>query len=113
MKDNKVYFSHELIEFENNLPINITTRELGTYPYNWHNALEIILPLDNMINVTVADKDFTLEKEELFIVNRNTIHALTSHEQSKTSDVLMLQIDTEKLHKPAEQIDFSVAHKSK
>lgn len=46
------------------------------YPIHWHNAVEIIMPLENNYKVLCSGKEYNLKERDIIIIPSGTIHNL-------------------------------------
>ena len=54
-----------------------------SYPTHWHNAFEIILPVENYYDVEVDEETIHLNPGEILIIPAGTSHALTAPETGR------------------------------
>ena len=83
--------TYEMIYSNDGLPFGIIIQEVINIKSHWHNHLEFLLVLDGLIGVRARDKRYTLEKDDLFVINEKEIHSVMSAEEENL--VLRLQID--------------------
>ncbi|MDE7331974.1 MAG: helix-turn-helix domain-containing protein [Lachnospiraceae bacterium] len=80
---------HEIVEFSSNIPLKIFMHKLGFVARHWHKSLELLMVLDGSIEITVNEEKYTLKKEDIILINSNSIHEI--HSESAT--MIALQID--------------------
>ncbi len=81
----------ETVVFDNYsiIKMNTNTDTCG-YPEHWHNAIEIILPVDNEYDVSCKGAKYHLFENDILIINSGTLHQM---EISGEGRRLILQID--------------------
>lgn len=71
----------ETVEYENKrfvmLYDNVQTE---FYPTHWHNAIEIIMPIENSFTVRTGGESFLLEEREILIIPPGELHTLPPQE---------------------------------
>ncbi|WP_150274489.1 GH39 family glycosyl hydrolase [Paenibacillus tepidiphilus] len=92
---------HEIINFSNIVPIKIFMHKLGSVPKHWHQSLELLYVLSGSVQLVVGDRSFTLEEEDLFLINSNSVHEL----QAGGCVLVALQINLSKFGLPQEQLN--------
>ena len=70
----------ELISFDKDSPFHLTYLNLGEIQGHWHSELEILFVLIGKIAVVVNDRRYILNEEDIIVINKNTIHSLSSQE---------------------------------
>ena len=74
-------------EFTLILYINNTSEN---YAPHWHPSIEIIMPIENIYEVSVANKQYRLEEDDILIIPAGELHELTA---PATGSRLILLID--------------------
>lgn len=92
---------HEIINFSNIVPIKIFMHRLGSVQKHWHQSLELLFVLSGRVNLVVGDRSYTLEEEDIFLINGNAIHGL----QSEDCVLVALQMNLGKLGLATEQLN--------
>ncbi|MCQ2433981.1 MAG: AraC family transcriptional regulator [Oscillospiraceae bacterium] len=71
----------ETVEYENKrfvmLYDNVQTE---FYPTHWHNAIEIIMPIENSFTVRTGGESFSLKEREILIIPPRELHTLPPQE---------------------------------
>ena len=69
----------EDVDFRNSSSIRIWYNDLtSNYATHWHNALEIIIPIDNYYDVEVEGISYHLRPDEILIIPPGKLHQLTA-----------------------------------
>lgn len=84
-------YKHESITTTPHLPVFCSIYESNKQltPSHWHDYVEILMPLAGTLYITLHDQEYTLEKNEIFIINANDIHSTKS---TKYVKMFLLQI---------------------
>ena len=96
----------EYVNYNSDLPIQITYATIKEYPLHWHNAIEIVYVLKGKINISIDTDNFELYENELEIINVDESHRLYSNEDNK---ILLFHIEQsffEKYYKDIKNIYF-------
>ena len=73
--------SLETIAYRNNSTLRIFYNDLTeSYTMHWHNAMEIIIPLDNYYDVIVNQQAFHLLPDDILIIPPRELHSITAPE---------------------------------
>ena len=92
---------HEIVEFSPNIPLKIFMHKLGFVAKHWHKSLELLMVLDGKIEITVDDSAYTLEKEDIILINSNSIHEI----HSENATMIALQIDLSRINQFDSNLD--------
>lgn len=90
---------HEIIQFERNNPLKLFMHKLGDVSRHWHESLELLLILAGEVAVTTEDANTLLKKDDVLLLNSNTIHELHASE----CVLIAVQIKLSKFDLPKEQ----------
>ena len=61
--------SLENVEFHNNSTLRIWYNDIpACYDMHWHNAMEIIIPIENYYEVTVKHQTYHINPEEIIMI---------------------------------------------
>ncbi|CDF02526.1 MAG: AraC family transcriptional regulator [Ruminococcus sp.] len=72
---------YETVEYENKRFVMLYDNvETETYPTHWHNAVEIIMPLQNSFVVYIGETKYVLNEREIIIIPPGELHTLPSQE---------------------------------
>lgn len=85
---------HEIVEFSPNIPLKIFMHKLGFVAKHWHKSLELLMVLEGTIKITVDGKTYTLESEDIILINSNSVHEL----HSESAVMIALQIDLARIN---------------
>ena len=67
----------ETVEFENKRFVILNDNvETEFYPTHWHNAVEIIMPLENPFTVLTGSEEYVLQEREIIIIPPGELHTL-------------------------------------
>ena len=83
--------SHEIINYPNNLPLNLSIHTIGTVAKHWHQSLELIIVASGAVKVMVGDITTELDKGDVFLINANQVHDLSA----KQAVLITIQIKPE------------------
>lgn len=81
-------YTHEVIEFKNDVPIKIFIQKLEDIPGHWHKSIEIFFVLSGKLKITTDAETYYLSEEDIVLINSNQLHEI----QSSESIVIILQI---------------------
>lgn len=70
--------NYEMIQFEGDIPIKIFIHKLGSVKKHWHKSIELLFVLEGKVEVLINDKKFSLNEDDVILVNSNFIHELIS-----------------------------------
>lgn len=77
----KLNDSLETIAYRNNSTLRIFYNDLTeNYNMHWHNAMEIIIPLENYYDVIVNQQSFHLMPDEILIIPPRELHSICAPE---------------------------------
>lgn len=83
---------YESIEYtKNNLVMLYDNNEDENYPVHWHNAVEMIMPLQNGFTVCADNKVFELGERDFILIPPGELHSLSAPENGRR---LILQCDS-------------------
>lgn len=86
-------YSHEIINYPDNLPLNLFIHTIGTVEKHWHQSLELLIVIEGSVTITVGNEKSNLEIDDVYLVNANQIHDL--HAENAT--IIAIQIKPELL----------------
>ncbi|PXV84896.1 beta-xylosidase [Lachnotalea glycerini] len=87
--------SHELIHYDADIPIRFFISKLSGYETrHWHSSCEIILVLSGQLVVNVDDLVYTLNEDDLIVINGDAIHDL----KSEACEIILLHMDLERIY---------------
>ncbi len=70
---------YETVEYDNKRTILLHDNyDNEAYPVHWHNAIEVIMPLENNYMVNVADMDFTIPEYDVLIIPVAELHGMAA-----------------------------------
>lgn len=74
--------AYEMIRFNNKLPINIFIHSIENINSHWHSSIEIFFVLSGTVDLIYNGEKYMLKKDDVFLVNSNKIHGLTSNSEN-------------------------------
>lgn len=69
-------YSHEIINYQDNLPINLSIHTIGNVEKHWHQSLELLIIIEGSVSVTAGNEKTDLETDDVYLINANQIHDL-------------------------------------
>jgi AraC-like DNA-binding protein len=76
--------NEENVSFRNNSSIRIWYNDLPDgYDSHWHNAIEIIMPIDNYYDVTINEQDFHIIPGDVLIIPPGEMHSIKAPKSGK------------------------------
>lgn len=74
----------EVVEFHNNSSVRIWYNEQNIdYETHWHDVIEIITPVENYYDVTIAGADYHLIPGDILLIPPGELHSLTAPASGK------------------------------
>ena len=74
--------SLENVEFHNNSTLRIWYNDIpACYDMHWHNAMEIIIPIENYYEVTVKHQTYHINPEEIIMIPPRELHSIQAPAQ--------------------------------
>lgn len=67
---------HEIIDFDNTVPIKCFLHKLGFSKRHWHESLELLFILSGSVDLILEDQVYTMNEEDILVINSNEIHEL-------------------------------------
>lgn len=74
--------THEIINYQSNVPIKLFYQRIGSVSKHWHNSIEILFVLSGTMSTTVEGKAYTLHEDDILLVNPHHIHETSSEDCS-------------------------------
>lgn len=72
---------YETVEYENKRFVMLyDNSEFEFYPTHWHNAVEIIMPIENTFTVKTGAREFLLRERDIIIIPPGELHTLPPQE---------------------------------
>ncbi len=72
--------AHEIIEYNEELPIKLFYQRIGSVSKHWHRSLELLFVLKGQLQVTVGNRFYLLEEDDILVINPNTLHETFSED---------------------------------
>lgn len=86
-------YSHEIINYPDNLPLNLFIHTIGTVEKHWHQSLELLIVIEGNVTITVGNEKSELGIDDVYLVNANQIHDL----HAENASIIAIQIKPELL----------------
>lgn len=84
---------HEKEIFEDKLPFRIVSNDEDfDYPPHWHNAIEIIYPVEDNCTIIVNKKEYVLAENDIFIIAAGDIHSFHIHNNKGIRYIVQLDL---------------------
>lgn len=106
-------FNYKLNDAGNPLSLKQYIYRIGSYHFNWHQAIEVLVVLNGAVEVCTNGSCKVLETDDVIIINPNSGHATLAQEPD--SIALLLHIDPtflNKYYKNAELLSFELCSTS-
>lgn len=97
---NQFYYEHK----KNNVNLKHYIYKIGSYHYNWHKELELLMVLKGSIEVCKDGKNYILSEDDLILINSNTGHASLAVEDD--SIAMVIHLDTSFFKEYYDKIDY-------
>lgn len=97
-------FYYTYIKAHKHLNIKQYVYKIGSYHYNWHNDIELLLVLDGEVEVCTNGVSKVLEADDLILINSNMGHATLA--QKPESIAMVIHIDPLVLKEYYPNIEF-------
>ncbi|MGI6449144.1 MAG: helix-turn-helix domain-containing protein [Desulfitobacteriia bacterium] len=81
------------IQYAQDLPVEAFVRNISSYPYHWHKAVEIIYVMEGSVFVCLGNKTHLLKEHNLAVINSDEPHFIRKN--SETHKLLILLIDAD------------------
>ena len=97
---------HESIKHLSSIGLRMSyiTTPGGYHPMHWHEELEILYPLNGVVDIWIDGKKHVLQKKHLIVVESSLIHSTYAH--SKASMLLYIHLSKEKIKEYLPDIEF-------
>ena len=70
--------THEIINYQSNVPVKLFFQRIGTSARHWHSSIEILFVLQGSMQVAIENHSLTLKEDDILLINPNHIHELSS-----------------------------------
>lgn len=90
-----MYQQYEQINYQSDVPIKVFTQTVESFPYHWHEDIEILFVLEGSLEIRINRDSYSLEKGDIFLVNENELHFIDSRTDFGSTQVLAFQMDIE------------------
>lgn len=58
-------------------------RETDDYPRHWHNSYEVIMPIENIYTVVVAEESYILKPNDILVIPSGVVHEIFAPDDGK------------------------------
>lgn len=72
--------NHEVISFNDKLPIKLFINRIGSIDPHWHQSIELSVILNGEVDIKINESNYHLKQYDVILVNSNTVHSLVSQE---------------------------------
>ncbi|HQA98153.1 MAG TPA: helix-turn-helix domain-containing protein [Clostridia bacterium] len=86
---------YEFIEYLEGLPIRVYLHSVRSFPFHWHQELEILMSIKGSFYVEYKGKMMRIKEGDLVVIGPNIIHATNQTEEP--NQVIALQINCEEI----------------
>lgn len=69
---------HEIINYNQNVPVKLSIQRIDNIEKHWHNSIEILFILSGKVSVTLEEKNYDLKEDDIILINPNQIHKTSS-----------------------------------
>lgn len=69
---------YESIHFTADLPVKTFMSQFGYVKPHWHQSIELLMVLEGTVHINVDGEAFSLQSEDIILINTNTIHEMES-----------------------------------
>lgn len=73
----------EIINYQENLPINVSIESADNSKYNWFKQLSIVFVLKGKIRIEIDGVQHILQEKDMFIINQKTFYIMEGLEENK------------------------------
>lgn len=73
-------FTHEIIRYDEKLPIKLMLQKIGRVEMHWHESMELLMVLTGKMRVEVENRKIELLPEDLILINHHQMHATTGED---------------------------------
>lgn len=97
-------YRHEIINFNNKLPIKFFMHRIGDVNRHWHQSLELVVNIKGQLTIVVEDEKYHLSDGDMLLINSNEIHELHADDaiiialQMKLELLKDINIDTKNMY---------------
>ncbi|SDZ62816.1 xylan 1,4-beta-xylosidase [Evansella caseinilytica] len=97
-------YRHEIINFNNKLPIKFFMHRIGDVNRHWHQSLELVVNIKGKLTIVVEEEKYHLSDGDMLLINSNEIHELHADDaiiialQMKLELLKDINIDTKNLY---------------
>lgn len=84
-------YLHEIINFNNNLPIKLSIVSIDKFDMHWHTESELILVIEGSIKIGIQNEIYHLKQNDFILINSNEVHNFNSTNEKNL--LLVLQFN--------------------
>lgn len=72
--------THEIIEYDPQMPMKLFYQRIGHTPRHWHRSLEILFVLSGEMDVLIENNNYHLCEDDIILINPNQLHETHSQD---------------------------------
>lgn len=72
--------THEIIEYNEEMPMKLFYQRIGSVSKHWHRSLEILFVLSGEMNITINSNNYLLKEDDIIVINPNILHETFSED---------------------------------
>ena len=73
-------FTHEIIRYDEKLPVKLLLQKIGNVEMHWHESMELLMVLTGRVTVETEGARVELLPEDLILINPHEMHATTGED---------------------------------
>lgn len=73
-------FTHEIIRYDEKLPVKLLLQKIGSVEMHWHESMELLMVLTGRVSVDVEGGRIDLLPEDVLLINPHEMHATTGED---------------------------------
>lgn len=73
-------FTHEIIRYDEKLPVKLLLQKIGSVEMHWHESMELLMVLTGRVAVDIEGSRIDLLPEDVLLINPHEMHATTGEE---------------------------------
>lgn len=86
-----MYYPNEQVVINEEVPVFMLMTSVKYVAMHWHDRVELLLVLKGKARIFVGREDYSLQENDLLLINRNEVHGVESDEDNL---ILIVQIPT-------------------
>ena len=73
-------FTHEMIRYDEKLPVKLLLQKIGSVEMHWHESLELLMVLTGRVEVDTESGRVELSPEDVILINPHEMHATSGED---------------------------------